>query len=94
MLDDIMISQAADGGSVGAHVDAYDVFLVQAAGNGAGNWRSRFDPALDERFEMALLAELAAGGRTAGRPGERALPAAGIAHHGVATTNARPGRSA
>lgn len=31
-LDDIMISYAAPQGSVGPHVDAYDVFLVQAEG--------------------------------------------------------------
>jgi len=31
-LDDIMISYAVDGGSVGPHYDQYDVFLLQAAG--------------------------------------------------------------
>ena len=31
-LDDVMISFAAPGGSVGPHVDAYDVFLLQAEG--------------------------------------------------------------
>ena len=36
-LDDIMISYAADQGSVGPHVDDYDVFLVQAAG--CRNWQ-------------------------------------------------------
>src|SRR5208282_2648827 len=29
-LDDVMVSYAADGGGVGPHVDAYDVFLLQA----------------------------------------------------------------
>ena len=32
-IDDIMISFAATGGSVGAHVDHYDVFLLQAWGH-------------------------------------------------------------
>lgn len=32
-LDDIMISYAADQGSVGPHYDFYDVFLLQAEGN-------------------------------------------------------------
>ena len=32
-IDDIMISFAATGGSVGAHVDHYDVFLLQAQGH-------------------------------------------------------------
>lgn len=31
-LDDLMISIAAPGGSVGPHVDSYDVFLLQACG--------------------------------------------------------------
>lgn len=31
-IDDLMISYAPTGGSVGAHVDQYDVFLLQAAG--------------------------------------------------------------
>ncbi len=32
-MDDVMISYAATGGSVGAHVDQYDVFLLQAHGH-------------------------------------------------------------
>ncbi|MDQ3039313.1 MAG: cupin domain-containing protein, partial [Pseudomonadota bacterium] len=31
-IDDVMVSFAATGGSVGAHVDQYDVFLMQAQG--------------------------------------------------------------
>lgn len=31
-VDDLMISYAPDGASVGAHVDEYDVFLLQASG--------------------------------------------------------------
>ena len=34
-LDDLMISCASDGGGVGAHVDSYDVFLLQARGTAA-----------------------------------------------------------
>jgi 50S ribosomal protein L16 3-hydroxylase len=36
-LDDIMISYAADQGSVGPHADEYDVFLIQAEGR--RRWR-------------------------------------------------------
>lgn len=36
-LDDLMISYATDGGGVGAHVDSYDVFLLQAYGR--RRWR-------------------------------------------------------
>lgn len=36
-LDDVMVSYAAPGGGVGAHVDSYDVFLLQ--GEGRRLWR-------------------------------------------------------
>ena len=36
-LDDLMVSYATDGGGVGAHVDSYDVFLLQASGQ--RRWR-------------------------------------------------------
>ncbi|HET8942364.1 MAG TPA: cupin domain-containing protein [Rudaea sp.] len=36
-IDDVMVSYATDGGGVGAHVDQYDVFLIQ--GRGQRQWR-------------------------------------------------------
>ncbi|MFV8817234.1 JmjC domain-containing protein [Haliea sp. E17] len=36
-MDDVMVSYAVDGGSVGPHYDNYDVFLVQ--GEGRRRWR-------------------------------------------------------
>ena len=36
-LEDLMISYASDGGGVGPHLDAYDVFLVQVQGR--RRWR-------------------------------------------------------
>lgn len=36
-LDDLMISYATDGGGVGAHLDSYDVFLLQV--HGRRRWR-------------------------------------------------------
>lgn len=54
-LDDLMISFASDGGGVGAHVDSYDVFLLQLQGQrhwsvappqrGAGRGDDGVDPA-------------------------------------------------
>jgi len=55
-LDDLMISVAAPGGSVGPHLDNYDVFLVQ--GTGTREWRcaapGTVGPARDSRA-LALL---------------------------------------
>ncbi|MCA0240082.1 MAG: cupin domain-containing protein [Proteobacteria bacterium] len=49
-LDDLMVSWASDGGGVGPHVDAYDVFLLQAA----GRRRWRVGRAADRRFIEGL----------------------------------------
>lgn len=45
-LDDLMISYASDGGGVGAHWDAYDVFLLQV--HGRRRWR--VGPTRDRRL--------------------------------------------
>ena len=37
LMDDVMVSYAVDGGSVGPHYDNYDVFLLQ--GEGRRHWR-------------------------------------------------------
>jgi 50S ribosomal protein L16 3-hydroxylase len=84
MIDDVMISQAADGGSVGAHVDAYDVFLVQAEGQRCWQLATRYDQRLDERFEMALLTNWKAEIEVLVSPGDVLYLPAGIAHHGIA----------
>ncbi|HET8764670.1 MAG TPA: cupin domain-containing protein [Rhodanobacter sp.] len=47
-LDDIMISYAEPGGGVGAHVDQYDVFLIQ--GLGQRHWAISTDPAAPKDF--------------------------------------------
>jgi len=56
-IDDIMISFAAQGGSVGPHYDYYDVFLLQ--GQGERNWkigdRCNSDAALIPGEELSLL---------------------------------------
>lgn len=47
-IDDLMISFATDKGSVGPHVDSYDVFLIQAAGK--RRWRIGLPEDIDEGF--------------------------------------------
>ena len=47
-IDDVMISYAADGGGVGAHVDNYDVFLIQAAGE--REWQINTRPELEDDY--------------------------------------------
>lgn len=85
-LEDIMISYAAEGGSVGPHFDHYDVFLIQAAGR--RHWRigplcdddtpQRDDVPLKMLTEMPVQEEHSAG------PGDVLYLPPGVAHHGVA----------
>ena len=44
-VDDIMVSYAADHGSVGPHTDDYDVFLIQASGR--RRWQITSEPVAD-----------------------------------------------
>ena len=46
-LDDLMVSYAPKGGGVGAHVDSYDVFLLQ--GSGHRNWK------ISEQTDLSLV---------------------------------------
>ncbi|NQW00289.1 MAG: cupin domain-containing protein [Rhodospirillales bacterium] len=63
MMDDVMVSYSAPGGSVGPHLDSYHVFLVQ--GQGRRRWRLGNAPIDDEIYvdtaELKLLATAFAG---------------------------------
>ena len=56
-IDDVMASYATDGGGVGAHLDQYDVFLLQ--GLGRRHWSISIDPRASHDFrddtELKLL---------------------------------------
>lgn len=85
-IDDVMISYAAKHGSVGPHLDSYDVFLLQ--GMGKRNWQinpeaydeNDFIPGLDlriiENFQSTQEWIL--------EPGDMLYLPPGTAHHGVA----------
>jgi len=87
-IDDVMISYAEDGGSVGAHVDQYDVFLLQ--GLGRRHWqidatRTRFDAAdFRDDTELKLLREFAPSHDWVLEPGDLLYLPPGVPHHGVA----------
>ncbi|MFQ3786816.1 JmjC domain-containing protein [Halomonas sp. A29] len=90
-LDDIMISYAPPGGSVGPHVDQYDVFLLQ--GSGRRHWQlggkvaddapilSGIDLRILERFEVEP------GDDWVLEPGDMLYLPPGWAHHGVSQTD-------
>src|SRR5690606_1999376 len=53
-IDDVMVSFAATGGSVGAHVDQYDVFLLQAQGHRRWQVDTRENPPLHFRKDAEI----------------------------------------
>ena len=85
-LDDIMVSFAAPGGSVGAHVDQYDVFLLQAHGH--RRWRIDARPGAPTAFrddaELKLLREFTPDHDWVLAPGDMLYLPPGVPHHGVA----------
>lgn len=48
LLDDIMVSYSAPGGSVGPHTDSYHTFLIQ--GIGVRKWKLSADPVMDKAY--------------------------------------------
>lgn len=85
-LEDIMISYAARGGSVGPHFDRYDVFLVQA--HGRRRWqigpRCDHDTPLQPNDQLRLLAEMPVEEEHVLEPGDVLYLPPGIAHWGIA----------
>lgn len=85
-IDDLMFSYAVPGGSVGPHLDAYDVFLVQVSGTrrweigaAAGPHSARSDGGLSLLDGMQVVETFDAG------PGDVLYLPPGVPHHGVAT---------
>ncbi|MGY4516102.1 cupin domain-containing protein [Lysobacter sp. HA18] len=85
-IDDVMISFAATGGSVGAHVDQYDVFLLQ--GKGHRRWQIDASPnpplAFRDDAEIKLLREFTPTHEWVLAPGDMLYLPPGVPHHGVA----------
>jgi len=85
-IDDAMISYAPGGGSVGPHIDEYDVFLLQLQGK--RNWQfdeSRMtDPVLIPDLDLAILESFNAEQNEILEPGDMLYLPPGVAHHGIA----------
>ena len=87
-VDDVMTSFAAPGGSVGPHVDSYDVFLIQ--GRGKRRWKYHTKPTKDRRIlpdlDLRILQEFDAQADEVLEPGDMLYLPPNFAHHGVAVT--------
>jgi 50S ribosomal protein L16 3-hydroxylase len=83
-FDDLMVSVAAPGGSVGPHVDQYDVFLLQASGRRQWRIATEFDPELLGGTELNVLKSFVPEQEWILEAGDMLYLPPGVAHHGVA----------
>ena len=85
-IDDVMISYAAPGGSVGPHFDNYDVFLLQ--GHGKRHWQigqmCDSESPLLEHADLRILADFQATEEWTLEPGDMLYLPPRLAHCGVA----------
>lgn len=85
-VDDVMISYAEPGGGVGAHVDHYDVFLLQ--GLGQRHWAISTDPDAPKDFrsdvELKQLRHFVPTHEWLLEPGDMLYLPPGVPHDGVA----------
>ena len=85
-IDDVMVSYAEPGGGVGAHVDQYDVFLLQ--GLGQRHWAISDDPlapkACRRDVELKQLVQFEPTHEWLLDPGDMLYLPPGVPHDGVA----------
>ena len=85
-VDDVMVSYAVDGGSVGPHYDNYDVFLLQ--GEGKRRWQlGQFCDAqtpLLPHDELRILRDFNCSEEYVLEPGDILYVPPGLAHWGIA----------
>ncbi|MCO8169052.1 cupin domain-containing protein [Pseudomonas sp. 21LCFQ02] len=85
-IDDVMISFAAPGGSVGPHFDNYDVFLLQ--GHGKRNWKvgqlCNTESELIQHADLRILADFEGTDEWTLEPGDMLYLPPRLAHWGVA----------
>lgn len=83
-IDDVMISVASDGGGVGPHLDAYDVFLVQGLGRRRWRWGYQSDQRFQHDKPLKLLQQFDPQQEAILEPGDALYLPPRWAHDGVA----------
>ena len=89
-VDDLMISYAPTGGSVGAHTDAYDVFLIQLSGQRLWKISEVFSEETLEDVDLCILKEFAAQDEWLMNAGDMLYLPPNVAHHGIAQEHDNP----
>jgi len=84
-LDDLMVSYAADQGSVGPHIDLYDVFILQ--GQGQRRWHISTKPSTEgnqiKETPLRIQKDFQAEEEWIVEPGDMLYLPPGVSHHGV-----------
>ncbi|HVF63825.1 MAG TPA: cupin domain-containing protein [Casimicrobiaceae bacterium] len=83
-LDDLMVSYAVEGGGVGAHVDSYDVFLLQGFGRRRWRWGRQRDVSMRPRLPLRILHRFTPQHDAVLANGDMLYLPPGFAHDGVA----------
>lgn len=85
-VDDVMVSYAPTEGSVGPHVDQYDVFLLQ--GLGRRRWQISTRPVAEDNLipdlDLRIMRNFQATDEWVLEPGDMLYLPPGVAHYGVA----------
>ena len=85
-IDDVMVSYAPTHGTVGPHIDNYDVFLLQGLGH--RRWKIGTEPVEDEEIvpdlDVRILADFEAEEEFVLGPGDMLYLPPRVAHHGIA----------
>ena len=89
-IDDVMVSVAGPEGSVGPHVDQYDVFLLQASGQRRWEIAEHFAGQLLPDCALNVLEQFDAEQSWVLQAGDMLYLPPGVAHHGVALDEATP----
>jgi 50S ribosomal protein L16 3-hydroxylase len=79
-----MISIASDQGGIGAHVDSYDVFLIQAQGFRRWEIAEKFDPDLRPDLDLKILKRFVPEQTMVLGPGDLLYLPPNVAHRGTA----------
>jgi 50S ribosomal protein L16 3-hydroxylase len=83
-LDDLLLSYASAGGSVGPHIDSYDVFLLQVSGRRRWRYGRCPRPVLRADVPLKMLSRFEATESHTLEPGDMLYLPPGWAHEGTA----------
>ena len=83
-MDDLMVSFASKHGTVGPHVDSYDVFLVQGMGRRRWQISRQKDQTFRPNLPLKILRKFEPEAEWILAPGDMLYLPPGYAHHGVA----------